>query len=60
VALVEIQVSVEVPPEATAVGFAVNVAVGTTLTVTETVALVPPAPLQTIENEVLAVIAAVL
>jgi hypothetical protein len=60
VASLELQVSVEVPPVATAVGFAVNVAVGTTLTVTETVALVPPAPLQTIENEVLAVIAAVL
>jgi hypothetical protein len=60
VALLELQVRLDVPPDATAVGFAVNVAVGTKLTVTETAVLDPPAPLQTIENEVLAVIAAVL
>jgi hypothetical protein len=33
VALVELQVNVEAPPLATVTGFAVNVAVGTTLTV---------------------------
>lgn len=59
VALVELQVRVEVPPLATVVGLAVSVAVGTTLTVTETVALEPPAPVQTIENVELDVIAAV-
>jgi hypothetical protein len=59
VALVELQVSVDVPPDATAVGFALSVAVGTTLTVTETAVLEPPAPLQTIENVVLVVTAAV-
>lgn len=59
VALVEVQVSVEEPPAATEVGLAVSVAVGTTLTVTETFELEPPAPLQTIENVELTVIAAV-
>ncbi|HWS68681.1 MAG TPA: hypothetical protein VN325_38420 [Steroidobacteraceae bacterium] len=48
VALVELQVSVEAPPLATLVGFAVNVAVGAGLAVTVTVAtvavLVPPDP----------------
>ena len=50
VALVELQVSVEAPPLATLVGFAVNVAVGAGLAVTVTVAtvavLVPPEPVQ--------------
>jgi hypothetical protein len=50
VALVELQVNVEVPPLAIVVGFAVNAAVGTGLAVTVTVAvaavLVPPAPVQ--------------
>ena len=59
VALVEVQVSVEEPPAATEVGLAVNVAMGTTLTVTDTVELDPPAPVQTIENVVLTVMAAV-
>jgi hypothetical protein len=59
VALLELQVNVDVPPAARLVGFAVNVAVGATLTVTETLELEPPAPLQTIENAVFAVIAAV-
>ena len=59
VALVEVQVSVDVPPTGTEVGLAVIVAVGTTLTVAATVELEPPAPLQTIEKVVLAVIAAV-
>jgi hypothetical protein len=59
VALVEVQLSVDVPPTVTDVGFAVSVAVGTTLTVTDTVELEPPAPLQTIENVVLVVIATV-
>jgi hypothetical protein len=59
VALLELQVSVEVAPAVKFVGLAVNVAVGTTLTVAETLELEPPAPLQTIENVVLVVIAAV-
>jgi hypothetical protein len=56
VALVELQVSVEAPPAATVVGFAVKVAVDTGLivtgaTVTLTVAvLVPPEPVQVSEN----------
>jgi hypothetical protein len=55
VALVELQVSVDVPPGATAVGFAVNVAVGGTLTLAATVtvavtaALGPPGPEQVSE-----------
>jgi hypothetical protein len=49
VALVELHVSVEAPPLATTVGYAVNVAMGTTLTVAVTVPLVPPAPLQVSE-----------
>ncbi len=48
VALVELQVSVELPPLATEVGFAVSVTVGAGTTVTVAVAtlLVPPVPLQ--------------
>ena len=48
VALVELQVSVEVPPLAIVVGLAVSVAVGLGATVTVAVAavLVPPAPVQ--------------
>jgi hypothetical protein len=53
VALVELQVSVDVPPLAIVVGLAVSVAVGTELVVIATVAaeavLVPPAPLQVSE-----------
>ena len=62
VALVELHVSVEVPPLATEVGFAVNVTVGAGTTVTVAVAtlLVPPAPVQVSEYEVLAVSAPVL
>jgi hypothetical protein len=48
VAFVELHVSVETPPEATTVGFAVKLAVGTALTVTAAVpaGLVPPGPVQ--------------
>jgi len=64
VALVELQVSVDAPPLATLVGFAVNVAVGTGLAVTVTVAatavLVPPVPVQVREYVVSAVKAPVL
>ncbi|HWX30516.1 MAG TPA: hypothetical protein VNZ53_24120 [Steroidobacteraceae bacterium] len=62
VALVELQVSVEAPPEATRVGFAVNVAVGAagTVTVAATVALVPPGPVQVSEYDVFTVRAPVL
>jgi hypothetical protein len=54
VALVEFHVSVEVPPLATEVGFAVNVTVGAgaTLTVAVAVLLEPPAPLQVNEYDV--------
>jgi hypothetical protein len=47
-AFVELHVSVEEPPPAIEVGFAVNVTVGaaTTVTVAVTAVLVPPAPLQ--------------
>jgi len=57
VALVELQVSVELPPLATEVGFAVNVTVGAGTTVTVAVAtlLVPPVPLQLKEYDALAV-----
>ena len=59
VALVELQVSVEVPPLAIDVGFADSVAVGTGLAVTVTVAvvavLVPPAPVQVNEYVVVVV-----
>ncbi len=49
VALVELQVSVEVPPEATLVGLAVSVTVGAdavTVTVADCGAPVPPDPVQ--------------
>jgi hypothetical protein len=57
VALLDVHVSVDVPPEATVVGLAVRVAVGVGKTATETVAvrLEPPAPVQISEYEVLAV-----
>jgi hypothetical protein len=57
VALVELHVSVEAPPEATVVGFAVNVAVGTGATVIVVVAmlLVPPGPVQVNEYDVFVV-----
>jgi hypothetical protein len=57
VALVELHVSVEAPPLATEVGFAVSVTVGAGTTVTLTVAtlLVPPAPMQVNEYDVAAV-----
>ena len=47
VALVEIQVSVDIPPLAIVVGFAVSVTVGAgaIVTVADVVLLVPPAPL---------------
>jgi hypothetical protein len=48
VAFVEVQVSVVVPPEVTEGGLAerVTVAAGATVIATDTVALVPPAPVQ--------------
>jgi hypothetical protein len=48
VAFAELHVSVEAPPLATDVGFAVSVtvAVGTTATVAVAMLLVPPAPVQ--------------
>jgi hypothetical protein len=54
VALVELQVSVEVPPLAIGVGLAVSAAVGTglagvTVTVAPVAALVPPEPVQVSE-----------
>ncbi len=56
VALVELHVKVEVPPAATAVGFAVRATVGRGLTVIATVcvALVPPGPAHVKEKVVLA------
>ncbi len=55
VALVELQVSVDVPPLATLVGFALKVTVGTGTTVTVTLWLtVPPVPLQLSEKPVVA------
>jgi hypothetical protein len=62
VALVELQVNMEVPPPAIVVGFAVRVAVGMVpiVTVAVAAALVPPAPLQVNEYVVLAVKAPVL
>jgi len=60
VALVELHVSVDAPPLATAVGSAVNVAFGTILTVTAAAVLVPPAPVQVSENVVFVVSAPVL
>ncbi len=60
-ALVELQVNVEVPPSATAVGFAASVTVGAGITVTVAVAtlLPPPAPVQVNEYDVVAERAAV-
>jgi hypothetical protein len=57
VALVELQVSADVPPLATVVGLAVSVAVGTGAIVTVAVAgwLEPPGPVQLSENVVAAV-----
>jgi hypothetical protein len=62
VALVELQVSVEVPPLAIVVGFAVSVAVGTgaMATVADAAVLVPPVPVHVNEYVVLAVKAPVL
>jgi hypothetical protein len=62
VALVELHVSVDNPPLATVVGFAVNVAVaaGAMLTVALAGLLVPPAPLHVNEKVVAAVRAPVL
>jgi hypothetical protein len=62
VALVELHVSVELPPLATEVGFAVNVTVGAGTTVTVAVAtlLVPPEPVQVSVYDVVAVRAPVL
>jgi hypothetical protein len=56
-ALVELQDSVDAPPLATVVGFAVNVTVGAGTTVTAAVAtlLEPPIPVQVNEYGVLAV-----
>jgi hypothetical protein len=62
VALVELQVNVEVPPLVIVVGLAVSVAVGLGAMVTVAVAavLVPPAPAQVNEYVVVAVKAPVL
>ena len=62
VALVELQVSVDAPPLATVVGFAVKVTVGAgiTVTVAVTTLLVPPVPVQANEYDALAVRALVL
>jgi hypothetical protein len=60
VAFRELQVSTEVPPDATETGLLSSVTVGTTFTVTEAGLLVPPAPLQVKENVVLLVSAPVL
>ena len=51
--MVELHVSVEVPPLATEIGFAVNVTVGaaTTLTLAVATLLVPPGPVQVNEYE---------
>jgi hypothetical protein len=59
VALVELHVSVEAPPLVTAVGFAVKVAVGTTLTIAVAAALVPPGPAQISEYDVVDLMAPV-
>jgi hypothetical protein len=62
VALVELHVNVDAAPLATEVGFAVNVTVGAGTTVTVAVAtlLVPPAPVQVSEKDVVAARAPVL
>jgi hypothetical protein len=49
VALLEVHVSVDVPPDAMTEGFKVSVAVGMILTVAVAGALLPPAPIQTSE-----------
>jgi len=61
-AFVELQVSVEEPPLATVVGFAVSVTVGarTTMTVAPATLLVPPVPVQVKKYDVLAARAPVL
>jgi hypothetical protein len=60
VAFVELQLSVEVPPVSTLVGFAVNVTVGAGTTVTVTAWLpVPPVPVQVNVKLVVAANAAV-
>ena len=63
VALVELHVSMEAPPMAMDVGFAVSVTVATApdnVTVAVAIVLAPPAPLQTNEYDVVAVSAPVL
>ena len=60
VALVELQVSVEVPPLAMTEGAAANVAVGMMLTRTVEATLVPPVPVHVKEYELGIVIAPVL
>jgi hypothetical protein len=63
VAFVELQLRVDVPPLATTDGFTVNVTVGMppfTTTVAVITPLVPPAPLQSSENDVVAARAPVL
>jgi hypothetical protein len=62
VAFVELHVSVEEPPLAIEVGFAVNVTVGagTTVTVAMAALLLPPAPVQVNEKDAVAVSAEVL
>ena len=62
VALVELHVSVEAPPLATEVGFAVRVTVGagTTVTVAVTTLLLPPVPVHAKEYEAVDVSAPVL
>jgi hypothetical protein len=52
VALVELHVNVDEPPEFTAVGLATSVAIGITLTRTVDTALVPPIPVQVNEYDV--------
>jgi hypothetical protein len=61
VALVELHVSVDEPPLATVVGFAVSVTVGagTTETAAVTTPLVPPTPLQVNVYDVVAMMAPV-
>ena len=51
VALVELHVSVDMPPAPTTVGYAVKVAVGTTFTSTVAAVLVPPVPVHVKEYE---------
>ena len=60
VALLELHVSIDAPPPVTAPGEAVNVTLGTTLTVAVAGALVPPGPIQEMEYVVGDVMADVL